>query len=291
MIGVPTSNWQAIQLYIAVVEKWQWLTQKNFSEGGDFRSWRAHLPYNKVHQSKFWASLHSFDFESQLGFFKLNIVFPWLVEVPNLKILQIGDLQVVSTNFIVSFYKLDPKLVHCLSWDQQNWAMGLTFVNWRNTTHSASKPLPLRAVRHANSDFLRPRIKTKITAKNTSGLLVIKAWCRNRRQTCELENVMGQPNIWFKSLKVFYVLGKSAKERNPWTADDSTHDQPLVYQWRAVGRAKQMHIWSIKRYTYPLVYFSGNFRICSHQFRNLYRTAFLCKIWICVPLNLVFKFL
>ena len=51
------------------------------------------------------------------------------LDVPNLQILQIGDIPGMSTSSIMPFHNHVSKLVHWLSQGQQNWPRGLFFFN------------------------------------------------------------------------------------------------------------------------------------------------------------------
>ena len=46
------------------------------------------------------------------------------LDVPNLQILQIGDISDMLTNSIMSLHNVDSILIHRISWDQQNWTRG-----------------------------------------------------------------------------------------------------------------------------------------------------------------------
>ena len=61
---------------------------------------------------------------SQKGLIGVTPTF-FRLEVPNLQVLQIGNLQDMPTNSIMPFHNIDPILVHCLYRDQQNWARGV----------------------------------------------------------------------------------------------------------------------------------------------------------------------
>ena len=62
-------------------------------------------------------------------FIKSNPLTCLGLDVPNLQILNMGDMPGISTSSIMPFHNVDPKLVHCLSWAQQNSPRGLIFVD------------------------------------------------------------------------------------------------------------------------------------------------------------------
>ena len=65
------------------------------------------------------------------------------LDVPNLQILRIGDIPGMSTNRIMQFHNVDPKLVHRLSRIKQYWPRGVIFVN-NNPTLEFDYPLSFK---------------------------------------------------------------------------------------------------------------------------------------------------
>ena len=97
----------------------------------DFRSWMGHLPYN-MSPTQIWGIPNV---GSHLVLLTIISTLSRL-DVPNLQLLQSGNIQGTGTNSIIPVHKLDPNLVQWLSRDQQTKACKYFFVDERNTAQS-----------------------------------------------------------------------------------------------------------------------------------------------------------